>query len=70
MHVMKLVDDYGIDLLKSSPYYPYRNGPTEATNKDLLRVLNTIIYEEAKRWIDFFLTFALWAYRNSKRTQP
>lgn len=62
-----LCEEYGIDHIKSTPYYPQGNGQAEATNKTLLRILSRMVYEEPKRWSDH-LPLVLWAYRTSKRT--
>lgn len=52
-HMHKFLEDYGIDYVKSGPYYPQGNGQAEATNKILLCILSTMIYKEPKRWKDF-----------------
>lgn len=63
----QLCEEYGIDYIKSTPYYPQGNGQREATNRTLLRILSKMIYEKPKRWSDF-LSIVLWAYQTSKRT--
>lgn len=63
--VRQLCEEYVIDYIKSTPYYPQGNGQPEATNKSLLKILSTIVYEEPKIWLDF-LSLVLWAYRTSK----
>lgn len=46
--VQQLCEEYQIDHVKSTPYYPQRNGQVEATNKNLLRILSRMVYEEPK----------------------
>lgn len=48
MHVHELLNAYGLDHLKSSPYYPKRNGQTKAMNKTLLCILNRMVYRSLR----------------------
>lgn len=38
--MQKLFEDYGLDHIKSSLYYPRANGQVDDTNKTLLRTLS------------------------------
>lgn len=67
MHVRRLLDGYGIDHVKSSLYHLQESGQEEVTKKTLLRVLNRMINEEPKRWVNF-LSFALWLDCTLKHT--
>lgn len=48
--VRQLCEEYGIDHVRSTPYYLQGNGQAEATNKTLLRILSRMVYKEPKRW--------------------
>lgn len=63
-HVREFCEQYGVDNVKSSPYYPQGNGQVEATNKTPLRILSWMVYEEPKRWA--FISLVLWSYRTLK----
>lgn len=67
MHSWRLLDDYVVDHMKLSPYYPQGNGHAEATNKTLVCVLNRIVYEE--KVVDF-LSPTLSVYRPFYVLQP
>lgn len=67
MHVQELFEGYGIDHTKLSLLYPQMNGRAEATNKTMLCIINRMVYEELKRWVDS-LSLMLWVYRILKRT--
>lgn len=54
MHVWILLDNYGIDHVKSRG-----NGQTEATNKTLLRVFSIMIYEEPKAYLNLSYAFII-----------
>ena len=54
--------DYGIQLIKSTPFYAQVNGQAEASNK----VLTGILKENLRDW-HMILSKTLWAYRTSKR---
>lgn len=66
-HGLELCEQYGIDHVKSSLYYPEGNAQAEATNMTLLRILSRTVYEEPKGWADF-ISLLWWAYRPSKHT--
>lgn len=55
MHVWWLLDDYGIDCVKTSPYYPQGNSQAEAISKTPLHVLNRMVYEYVKDGLILFL---------------
>lgn len=56
MHVKRLVDDYRIEHVKSSPYYPQEKAQTEATNKTRLHILTKMVYEKPIGGIMFSLS--------------
>lgn len=57
--VLQLHEEYDVDNVKSSTYYPHRNGPVEATNKTLLLILSRMVYEDPKR-LTYFLSLLPW----------
>lgn len=57
--LLELFGSCRIDHVKSSSYYPHRNGQAKATNKALLRILSRMVYEEPKKWGDFSLSRSL-----------
>lgn len=66
MQCNRFLNDYGVDHVELSPYYPQGNCQVEAANKTLLRVLSKKAYEELKRWVDF-LSHTLQDYCTSNR---
>lgn len=67
-HVRQLLEQYGVDHIKSSLYYPQENSQAEASRKTLLRMLSTMVYKEPKRWTNF-LPLVLW-HITSRRALP
>jgi len=60
----KIIEEMGITLIQSSPYYAQANGQAEASNKSLIKLIKRNIDEYPKQWHDR-LVEALWAYRMS-----
>ena len=58
--------DYGIQLIRSAPFYAQANGQVEASNKLLISILEKRL-EENPRDCHKILFETLWAYRTSKR---
>ena len=58
--------DYGIQLIKSTPFYAQANGQVEDSNKVLIRILEKILEDNLRDWHKI-LSETLWAYRTSKR---
>ena len=58
--------DYGIQLIKSTPFYAQANGQTVASNKVLINILEQMLEDNPKYW-HIILSETLWAYRTSKR---
>ena len=56
---------FGFQLLHSSPYYAQVNGQAEATNKILINMIKKTVEGKLRRWHEV-LSEVLWAYRNSK----
>ena len=63
--VKSFVQEYGIKLIHSSPYYAQANGQIEATNKVLIDMVKRTIDDQLRKWHEA-LSKILWAYRNSK----
>lgn len=49
VHVRESLNDYGIDHVKSIPYFPQENDQEEATNNTLLPILSKMVYKEPKK---------------------
>ncbi|XP_024171593.1 uncharacterized protein LOC112177542 [Rosa chinensis] len=64
--VEELVNDFGIQFIHSTPYYPQSNGQAEASNKTIITLLKKMLVENPRQWHDT-LYETLWAYRTSKR---
>ncbi|XP_024156341.1 uncharacterized protein LOC112164370 [Rosa chinensis] len=64
--VEKLVDDYGIQFVHSTPYYAQSNGQAKASNKIIITLLKKMLVENPRQWHNT-LYETLWAYRTSKR---
>ena len=64
--IAKLLQRYGIEHHKSSPYRPQANGAIEAANKNVKRILSKMV-KTYKDWSEH-LPFALWGYRTTTRT--
>ena len=58
--------DYGIQLIKSTPFYAQENGQAEASNKVLISILEKMLENNPRDW-HIILPETLWAYRTSKR---
>ena len=52
----------GIKLLNSSPYYAQANGPSEASNKGIIKLIKRMINEQPRCW-HTTLSKTLWAYQ-------
>ena len=61
-----LVQEYGIQHHRSSPYRSQTNGVVEVANKNIKRILRKMV-ETSQDWSEK-LPFGLWAYRTSFRT--
>ena len=62
----ELLQRYGIEHHKSSPYRPQANRAVEAANKNINRILSKMV-KTYKDWHEY-LSFALWGYRTTTRT--
>ena len=58
--------DYGIQLIRSTPFYAQANGQAEASNKVLISILEKMLEDNPRNW-HIILSETLWAYRTSKR---
>ncbi|MCO5593329.1 hypothetical protein L7F22_047339 [Adiantum nelumboides] len=59
-----LTELFSIKHRKSTPYYPWYNGPTESSNKTIKTILTKIFQNEPQNW-DEQLQTTLWAYRTA-----
>ncbi|XP_048229098.1 uncharacterized protein LOC125369869 [Ricinus communis] len=59
------IEDYGIKLINSTPYYAHANRQAKASNKVLVSILGKMIEENPRDW-HRLLSKTLWAYRTSK----
>ena len=62
----ELLQRYGIEYHRSSPYRPQANGAVEAANKNVKQILSKMV-KTYKDWSEY-LPFALWEYRTTMRT--
>ena len=60
--LIKFCEQFGITLIHSTPYYPQGNGPTESSNKSLIKIIKRLLEDNKKAW-DSKLKFSLWADR-------
>ncbi|KAL6178164.1 hypothetical protein ACLB2K_049683 [Fragaria x ananassa] len=63
--VVKYLNDYGVNLLHSTPYYTQSNGKAETSNKVILDILRKMLELNPRVWHEE-LYHTLWAYRTSK----
>lgn len=49
VHVWEMLDSYGIDHVKSSPYHCKWNGQAKASNKTSFHILSKMVYDEPKK---------------------
>ena len=64
--IAELLQKYGIEHHKSSPYRPQANGAVEAANKNVKRILLKMVktYKDQSE----YLSFVLWGYRTTTCT--
>ena len=58
--------DYGIQLIKSTPFNAQENEQAGASNKVLISILEKTLEDNPKDW-HIILSKTLWAYKTSKR---
>ena len=58
--------DYGIQLIRFTPFYAQANRQAKALNKVLINILEKMLKDNPKDW-HIILSKTLWAYRTSKR---
>ncbi|XP_073057407.1 uncharacterized protein [Primulina eburnea] len=63
----EFAEEYGIQLINSSPHYPQSNGHSEASNQVLIKMLKKMM-EDNSRDGHRLQSENLWAYRTSKRS--
>ncbi len=59
--MLHFCQDYGIDLIHSTTYYPQGNGLVDSFNKNIVRIIKMMLEQNKKEW-DSHLKHALWAY--------
>jgi hypothetical protein len=64
--VLAFAQEYGIKILKSTPYYAQANGQAKSTNKIIKANLRKVVNNNPSNW-DELLSKVLSAYRTSKR---
>ena len=64
--IAELLQRYGIEHHKFSPYRPQANGTVEAANKNVKQIILKMV-KTYKDWSEY-LPFALWGYRTTTRT--
>ncbi|XP_024164302.1 uncharacterized protein LOC112171336 [Rosa chinensis] len=64
--VEKLINDFGIQFIHSTPYNAQSNGQVKASNKIIITLLKKMLVENLGQWHET-LYETLWAYRTSKR---
>ena len=57
--------DYGIQLIRSTPFYAQANGQVESSNKVLINILEKMLEDNPNDWHKI-LSETLWAYKTSK----
>jgi len=60
--LINLCQENGIELSYSTTYYPQGNGLAESSNKNLVRIIKTLLLDHKRAW-DSKLKYALWADR-------
>ena len=65
--IQAVMQQFGIEMTHSTPYYAQGNGQAESTNKILKGIISRQVEDQPKIWHEA-LSDALWAYRTSKRT--
>ncbi|MBE2321401.1 transposase family protein, partial [Solirubrobacter sp. CPCC 204708] len=60
-------NEYGFEIIHSTPYYAQANGQAESTNKILKLNIEKMVENNPRIWHEL-LSETLWAYRNSKRS--
>eukprot|EP00253_Pinus_taeda_P031758 PITA_31758 len=64
--VEKLMEEYKVKHIRSTPYHPQVNGQVESTNKVLEGIITKIVHLHRRYWAERLLE-ALWAYRTTWR---
>jgi hypothetical protein len=58
--LVRFYEQFRINLIHSTPYYPQGNGLAESSNKSLIRIIKRLLEDNKKAW-NSKLKFALWA---------
>ncbi|XP_038715096.1 uncharacterized protein LOC120008799 [Tripterygium wilfordii] len=65
--VKGLLEEFGNQLVNSTPYYAQSNGQAKSSNKALKNIRRKMVEQNAKQWHET-LAQALWAHRMSPRS--
>ena len=49
----KVMEEYGVQMHKSSPYWPQTNGAVEAANKNVKNIINKMVKNGKDCWISY-----------------
>ena len=66
--VKAIVQEYGIKVMHSSPYYAEANSQVEATNKVLIDMIKRTIEDQPKKWHEHCLRH--FGHIGTQRTKP
>lgn len=64
--MVQFYQNYGIQLIHSTAYYPQGHGLAESSNKNLARIIKKMLEQNKKAW-DSHLKYALWVDRISTK---
>jgi len=64
--MIELCNNYSINLVHSTPYYPQGNELEKSSNKNLIRIIKKLLAKNKKSW-DSKLKFSLWDNRISNK---
>eukprot|EP00253_Pinus_taeda_P032239 PITA_32239 len=62
----KLMEEYKVKHIKSTPYHPQANGQVESTNKVIEGIITKIVHLHKRDWVERLLE-ALWTYKTTWR---
>jgi transposase InsO family protein len=66
--MVKFYEDYDINIIHSTSYYPQGNGIAESSNKSMVNIIKKLLEENKRDW-DSKLKYALWPDHVSKKRE-